>query len=262
MTQAVQQQRVEESSQPKQTAPALRFGIFEVDLQCRELRKRGLRLNLQKKPFQILELLLERAGELVTRKEVADRLWPGVYVNFDRSLNTAINALRRVLGDSSKSPRYLETRSGLGYRFIAPVERPVPDPSPDLKQRLHAIGSIAILPFTSAAGVPLTDRIAEEIEDRVFAELATIEHLRIAARSPEARPLKTRELNVKGVLTGRVSHHGTSLNAAVELVDAATGLAALGRELPGSRGRHRWARENRSKVRRGAVPSTSGHVSR
>ncbi len=231
MTQAVQQQRVEESSQPKQTVKALRFGIFEVDLQCRELRKRGLRLNLQKKPFQILELLLERHGELVSRKEVADRLWPGVYVNFDRSLNTAINALRRVLGDSSKSPRYLETRSGLGYRFIAPVERVVPDPavpSPDVKRPLHAIGSIAILPFTSAAGVPLTDRIAEEIEDRVFAELSTIEHLRIAARSPEARRLNTRELNVKGVLTGRISHHGTSLNAAVELVDPATGWRLWG----------------------------------
>ncbi|MGA2600073.1 MAG: winged helix-turn-helix domain-containing protein [Bryobacteraceae bacterium] len=230
MTQAVQQQWVEESSQPKQTAKALRFGIFEVDLQCRELRKRGLRLNLQKKPFQILELLLERPGELVSRKEVAGRLWPGVYVNFDRSLNTAMNALRRVLGDSSKSPRYLETRSGLGYRFIAPVERVIGDtlPDPAIKQPPHAIGSIAILPFTSAAGVPLTDRIAEEIEDRVFAELSTIEHLRIAARSPEARRLNARELNVKGVLTGRISHHGTSLNAAVELVDTATGWRLWG----------------------------------
>jgi DNA-binding winged helix-turn-helix (wHTH) protein/tetratricopeptide (TPR) repeat protein len=194
------------------------------------LRKRGLRLNLQKKPFQILELLLERPGELVSRKEVAGRLWPGVYVNFDRSLNTAMNALRRVLGDSSKSPRYLETRSGLGYRFIAPVERVIGDTlaDPAIKQPLHAIGSIAILPFTSAAGVPLTDRIAEEIEDRVFAELSTIEHLRIAARSPEARRLNARELNVKGVLTGRISHHGTSLNAAVELVDTATGWRLWG----------------------------------
>lgn len=240
MTQAVQPQRVEQSSQPRQPLKALRFGVFEVDLQSRELRKRGLRLNLQKKPFQILELLLERPGELISRKEVADRLWPGIYVNFDRSLNTAVNALRRVLGDSSKSPRYLETRSGLGYRFIAPVERVTADP--EIRQPVRAVRSIAILPFTSAAGVPLTDRIAEEIEDRVLAELSTIDNLRIAGRSAVARHLKPaldtallgRELNVKGVLTGRISHHGTSLNAAVELVDAATGWRIWGENCLGA----------------------------
>src|SRR5260370_32411715 len=106
-------------------APAriLRFGIFEVDLHSRELRKRGMRLRMQQKPFQFLELLLERPGELVTRKEIAERLWPGVYVNFDRSLNTAVNALRRALADSPRNPRFLETRQGLGYRFIASVEK-------------------------------------------------------------------------------------------------------------------------------------------
>src|SRR5258708_11225502 len=101
----------------------LRFGVFEVDLHSRELRKRGLRMKIQQKPFQFLELLLERPGELVTRKEIAERLWPGVYVTFDRSLNTAANALRRALSDSPRNPTFLETRQGLGYRFIAPVER-------------------------------------------------------------------------------------------------------------------------------------------
>ncbi len=100
----------------------VRFGIYEADLDLRELRKRGVRLKLQQKPFQILELLLERPGELIGRKEIAGRLWPGVYVNFDRSLNTAVNALRRALGDSPRNPRFFETRPGLGYRFVAPVE--------------------------------------------------------------------------------------------------------------------------------------------
>lgn len=101
----------------------VRFGVFQVDLDARDLYRRGLRVKLQQKPFQILELLLERPGELVTRKEIADRLWPGTYVNFERSLNTAVNALRQALGDSPRNSRFVETRPGLGYRFIAAVEQ-------------------------------------------------------------------------------------------------------------------------------------------
>jgi DNA-binding winged helix-turn-helix (wHTH) protein/Flp pilus assembly protein TadD len=100
----------------------LRFGIFDLDVRNRELRRRGLRVRLQQKPFQILYLLLAQAGEFVTRGELAQHLWPDLHVNFDRSLNTAINSLRRALGDSPENPRFIETRAGLGYRFIAPVE--------------------------------------------------------------------------------------------------------------------------------------------
>jgi DNA-binding winged helix-turn-helix (wHTH) protein/Tfp pilus assembly protein PilF len=103
-------------------AGKFRFGAFEVDLENRELRKHGLRVRLQHKPFQILEMLLCAPGRLVMRNELAQRLWPALHVNFDRSLNTAVNALRQVLGDSRQNPRFIETRSGLGYRFIAPVE--------------------------------------------------------------------------------------------------------------------------------------------
>lgn len=102
--------------------PKLRFGTFEVDLSNRELRKHGLRIKLQRKPFQILEFLLRTPGQLVTREDLAEHLWPGLHVNFDRSLNTAVNALRRALGDTSRNARFIETRTGLGYRFIAPVE--------------------------------------------------------------------------------------------------------------------------------------------
>lgn len=103
-------------------ARKLRFGTFEIDLQERELRNRGIRLKLQHKPFQILELLLERRGSLVTRAELARHLWPDLHVSFDHGLNTAVNTLRDTLGDSIRNPRYIETRSGLGYRFVAPVE--------------------------------------------------------------------------------------------------------------------------------------------
>ncbi|HTT61990.1 MAG TPA: winged helix-turn-helix domain-containing protein [Bryobacteraceae bacterium] len=100
----------------------LRFGPFEVDLDNRELRKHGIRVKLQRKPFQILETMLQRPGQLVLRTDLAKLLWPGMHVNFDRSLNTAVNALRRALGDTSRNARFIETRTGLGYRFLVSVE--------------------------------------------------------------------------------------------------------------------------------------------
>src|SRR5579883_718951 len=103
-------------------ARRVRFGTFEVDFRERELRNGGVRVNLQRKPFQILELLLRQPGALVTREELARYLWPDLHVSFSHSLNTAVNTLRQALGDSPVAPRYIETRSGLGYRFIARVE--------------------------------------------------------------------------------------------------------------------------------------------
>ncbi|MBV9303322.1 MAG: winged helix-turn-helix domain-containing protein [Acidobacteriaceae bacterium] len=106
-------------------APTVRwlgFGAFEVDLRERELRKSGVRIKIQRKPFQVLELLLRTPGTLVTRTELCRHLWPDLHVSYDRSLNTAVNVLRQVLGDSSDSSQFIETRPGLGYRFIHPVE--------------------------------------------------------------------------------------------------------------------------------------------
>ena len=100
----------------------VQFGVFEVNLRERELRKFGLRVKLQLKPFQILQVLLETPGEFVSREELARVLWPDLHVLFDRSLNTAVNALRRALGDAGRNPRFIESRQGLGYRFIAQVE--------------------------------------------------------------------------------------------------------------------------------------------
>ncbi len=108
---------------PQNSRRVLRFGVFEVDLQAGELRKGGMKLRLQGQPFQVLVLLLERAGEVVTREELQQKLWPSdTFVDFDHSLNTAINKVREALGDSASSPRYVETLARKGYRFIAPLQ--------------------------------------------------------------------------------------------------------------------------------------------
>jgi TolB-like protein/DNA-binding winged helix-turn-helix (wHTH) protein/Tfp pilus assembly protein PilF len=98
------------------------FGSFEVDIAAGELRRQGLKIRLQDQPFRLLALLLERAGDVVTRDEVREKLWPvDTFVDFDHSLNTAVRKLREALGDSAEAPRYVETLARRGYRFIAPV---------------------------------------------------------------------------------------------------------------------------------------------
>ena len=100
----------------------LRFGVFEVDLRSGELRKQGVRIKLQDQPFQVLRLLLQHPGELVTREELRSQIWSAdTFVDFDNSLNAAINKLREALGDSADSPRFIETLPRRGYRFIASV---------------------------------------------------------------------------------------------------------------------------------------------
>lgn len=101
----------------------LRFGLFELDLRSGELWKQGRKVRLEGQPVQILICLLERSGELVTREELRDRLWPAdTYVNFEHGLNAAVKRLRRALNDSAENPRFVETLPRRGYRFLAPVE--------------------------------------------------------------------------------------------------------------------------------------------
>src|SRR5690242_1941448 len=115
------------SSQPPVPPDRWRFGQFEIDLSTGELRKSGLRIHIQDQPLRILGALLERAGELVTREELRERLWPSeTFVNFERSLNAAVAKLRQVLADSAEQPRYIETMARRGYRFVAPVEASPP----------------------------------------------------------------------------------------------------------------------------------------
>src|SRR5271157_2110983 len=108
---------------PQNNSRVARFGVFELDLSAGELRKSGVKLRLQEQPFQVLALLVERAGSVVTREELRQNLWPSdTFVDFDHSLNTAINKVREALGDSASNPRYVETLARRGYRFIGQVQ--------------------------------------------------------------------------------------------------------------------------------------------
>ncbi len=105
-------------------ARLLRFGVFEVDLAAGELRKNGARIRLQEQPLQVLTTLLQNAGQVVTRDDLREKIWPAdTFVDFDHSVNTAVNKIREALGDSASSPRFVETLARRGYRFIAPVDR-------------------------------------------------------------------------------------------------------------------------------------------
>ena len=105
-------------------AQRLRFGVFEMNLPARELRKHGIRVRLPGQPFFILSILLERPGDVVSREELQKRLWPGdTFVDFEHSLNSAIKKLRAALGDTPENSRYVETVPRVGYRFVAPVEQ-------------------------------------------------------------------------------------------------------------------------------------------
>src|SRR5271167_1453203 len=117
-----------------------RFGAFEVDVRAGEVYKHGIRLKLQDQPFQVLAVLLEHAGDVVTREELRQKLWPAdTFVDFDTGLNTAIKKLRDVLADSAEEPRYIETLPRRGYRFIARVENgDLPAPVP-IEKRLAMV---------------------------------------------------------------------------------------------------------------------------
>jgi len=214
------------------TLGAVRFGAFEVDLQARELRKRGLRLKLQEKPFQVLEMLLERPGQVVTREDLRKRLWPDIHVGFDRSLNTAINTLRRALGDSPDNPRFLETHSRRGYRFIAPIEA-AEMPVPAMTQPLR---SVAILPFENVGADPELEYLSDGITESIISSLSQLPYVRVMARSAVFRykgqgidpQAVGRDLRLHAVLTGRVVPHGNTLTIGAELVEVQNGWRLWG----------------------------------
>ena len=127
------------------TGSVIRFDAFEVDLRSGELRKHGLKLKIGDQPFSVLATLLARAGEVVTREDLQKKLWPAdTFVDFDRGLNKAINRLREALGDSADSPRFIETLTKRGYRFIGTLETPslllngTPTPQETIRSRTTA----------------------------------------------------------------------------------------------------------------------------
>jgi DNA-binding winged helix-turn-helix (wHTH) protein len=163
------------------TKRLFRFGVFEADEPSEELRKQGRRLSLQGQPLQILLMLLNRPGELVTRAEIRQRLWPdGTFVDFDHSLNSAISKIRDALLDSAASPRFVETLARRGYRFVAPVE---------------AIDGSAPLTPSDALSAARTSPLGPQIPDRdESVGLASSSVSRSFLTRPDEVPLASRPL--------------------------------------------------------------------
>src|SRR5246127_3397649 len=117
----------EEMSETRFAEAMVCFDVFQVDLRSGELHREGQRVKLQEQPFRVLSLLIEGAGDIVTRDELREKLWPAdTFVDFDHSLNSAVARLREALRDSAENPRFIETIAKRGYRFIGQIQAPAP----------------------------------------------------------------------------------------------------------------------------------------
>jgi DNA-binding winged helix-turn-helix (wHTH) protein len=157
---------------PARSANLVKFDVFEVDLRAQELYKGGRRIKLQVQPFQVLAMMLERPGEVVTRDELQKRLWPAdTFVDFDHSVNTAVKKLRQALGDDIKKPRFVETLPKRGYRFLATVKGTVAA----LPAQAVASASPVSTTKPEAATSPWVGRVAKLVCEagHPFAVLAT-----------------------------------------------------------------------------------------
>jgi Tol biopolymer transport system component/DNA-binding winged helix-turn-helix (wHTH) protein len=169
----------------------IRFGLFELDLDTRELRKSGFRIKLQGQPFQILTMLLARPGAIVTREELQKELWPSdTFVDFDLSLNSAVKKLRQALNDDSENPRFVETLYRRGYRFIGPVEDPAGiEKIPSVENATDSAALAESLPTQKAQRVYLTAAILIAV-----VALLTIVTFWLRAPLPALRVLSTAQL--------------------------------------------------------------------
>src|SRR5947209_7034012 len=161
-----------------------KFGSFEMDERARELRKGGIRIRLQDQPFEILAMMLERPGDIVTREALRQRLWPaGTFVDFEHSLNAAVKRLRAALGDEADNPRFVETLHRRGYRFIAPVE------SPESGTRAHQFSSrrmtakaqgdvaalrLVVLPFANLGADPAQEYFSDGLTEEMITQIGRL----------------------------------------------------------------------------------------
>jgi TolB-like protein/Tfp pilus assembly protein PilF len=208
-----------------------RFGEFELDISAYELRRGGQPVHLERHPMDLLILLVERRRQLVSRADIAKHLWdPTVFVDVEMGVNTAIRKLRQALRDSRESPAFVETISGKGYRFIAPVNAVIPERHQD------AIESIAVLPFANDSADADAEYLSDGITETLINNLSQIWNLRVVARSTvfrykgkEADPQKAgSDLRVRAVVSGRLLQHGSTLIVRAELMDVATGTQLWG----------------------------------
>jgi len=202
-----------------QTQPVC-FGSFELDLRAGELRKQGVKIKLQEQPFQILAMLLANHGQVVTREELRSRLWlSDTFVDFDHSLNKAINKLREALGDSAENPRFIETLAKRGYRFLG-----------DLKGSARGIQSLLVLPLENLSRDPEQEYFADGLTEELITKLARISALRVLSRTTAMhykgvrKPLPeiARELQVEGVVEGTVLRSGERIRISAQLIHAPT----------------------------------------
>jgi len=198
---------------------AVRFGSFEAHLQTGELYKEGVKLSLQEKPFQILAALLSRPGQLVTREEFRQKLWPAdTFVDFDNGLNTAIAKLRDALGDSAEDPRYIETLAKRGYRLLASVR--------EVSATRRAM--LVVLPFENLSGDPGQEYFSDGLTEEMITEMTQLspERLGVIARTSAMRYKKTakrvdkigRELGVDYVLEGSVRRADGRVRITAQLI--------------------------------------------
>jgi TolB-like protein/Tfp pilus assembly protein PilF len=205
------------------------FGPFEIDTRSGELRRGGVRIRLQEQPFQILVILLEHAGEVVKREDLIGRLWPdNTFVDFDRGLNKAVNRLREALGDSADKPRFIETLSQRGYRFLTQVTAVARDEEhgPMLPPHALRIDSLAVLPLDNLSGDLSQEYFSDGMTDELIAAISRIKLLRVISRTSVMRykgagkslPEIARELRVDAVVEGSVMRSGDRVRIITQLI--------------------------------------------
>jgi TolB-like protein/Flp pilus assembly protein TadD len=201
-----------------------RFEGFAFDPLAGELRRQGRKLKIQGQPVEILTMLLERPGEIVTREELQQKLWPeNTFVDFEHSLNAAIKRLRDAMGDSAEAPRYVETLARRGYRFIGVVERPQA-----IRPR---VPSVAVLPFANLSADGENEFFADGVTEDVIAHLAKIRSLKVISRTSVMAYKKGEgslreigeKLGVATVVEGSIRRAGNRVRIVAQLVDAVTG---------------------------------------
>lgn len=199
----------------------VRFGPFELDARAGHLRRGKMRLHLRPQPFKLLSLLVSRAGQLVTRREIQHQLWDeDTFVDFEQGLNVAIRQIRTALNDTTTAPRFVETVHRRGYRFIAHATKVAPS---------TAVDSLAVLPFENSSGDPDLEYLCQGISESLINTLSALQQLRVVPRQTafcfkSISDLAKTEyaLNIRAALSGRVISFGESINVQAELVDLAT----------------------------------------
>jgi len=213
---------------PDARKQTVRFAEFELDVSAGELNKNGVRNRLQGQPFQVLQLLLESPGRVITREELRNKLWPAdTYIDFDHGLNKAISKIREALEDSAEKPRYVETLPRRGYRFIAPVNR---SSEPQLG-RGQPGDSVAVFPLANSD--PDADYLASGIPESILHSLSPLPNLSVITgrfRAPAVGQERDAEMigrkfKARAALLGRLLQRRTKLRLQVDLVDTTTGKA-------------------------------------